>query len=233
MLLIKKHTGVIIAFFIICCWSLSTWWGFQLELSWSSPWAYCYFFLQTHLYTGLFITAHDAMHNAVSKNKALNQWIGRISAVLFAFNFYDKLNRKHHQHHRFVATDQDPDFHRGGFWAWYLSFAKQYVTIWQILLIAITFNILIQFYPEPNVLIYWALPSIASTFQLFYFGTYLPHRGEHDNKHFSNSQKKNHAWAFFSCYFFGYHYEHHDLPNMPWWQLHIAKDMNEKRPVQS
>jgi len=43
--------------------------------------------------------------------------------------------------------------------------------------------------------------------------------GEHVNKHQSRSQHKNHVLAFFSCYFFGYHYEHHDAPWLPWWKL--------------
>ncbi|MGB0521767.1 MAG: fatty acid desaturase [Flammeovirgaceae bacterium] len=227
---IKKHKGVIIAAIIIVCWLSTTLTFFHLTLNWFSPFTYLFFLIQTHLYTGLFITAHDAMHGVVSANKVVNKTIGRLCAGLFAFNHYDKLLVKHHEHHRFVATDQDPDYYEGSFWPWYFSFAKQYVTIWQIVLIAITFNILIQFFPEPNVLVYWALPSIAATFQLFYFGTYLPHRGEHEvgNVHKSSSQKRNHLWAFISCYFFGYHYEHHAYPYLPWWKLYQAKDSTKQ-----
>jgi beta-carotene ketolase (CrtW type) len=32
------------------------------------------------------------------------------------------------------------------------------------------------------------------------------------------------VWAFVSCYFFGYHYEHHDSPATPWWLLWRVKD---------
>jgi hypothetical protein len=65
--------------------------------------------------------------------------------------------------------------------------------------------------------------------QLFIFGTYLPHRGEHaaGNQTQSRSQSRNHVWAFISCYFFGYHYEHHDQPYLPWWKLAEAKDQTE------
>jgi beta-carotene ketolase (CrtW type) len=35
------------------------------------------------------------------------------------------------------------------------------------------------------------------------------------------------VWAFISCYFFGYHYEHHDQPYLPWWKLAAAKDQAE------
>jgi beta-carotene ketolase (CrtW type) len=84
---------------------------------------------------------------------------------------------------------------------------------------AILFNVLKLWLPQSNLLLFWVAPSLLSTFQLFYFGTYLPHKGEHDNRHQSRSQKKNHVAAFFSCYFFGYHYEHHDSPGTPWWRL--------------
>jgi beta-carotene ketolase (CrtW type) len=76
-----------------------------------------------------------------------------------------------------------------------------------------------------NLILFWELPAVLSTLQLFYFGTYLPHRGVHDkgNIHQSRSQAKNHIWAFISCYFFGYHYEHHAYPHMPWWKLFSTK----------
>jgi len=73
--------------------------------------------------------------------------------------------------------------------------------------------------------LFWIIPSVLATFQLFFFGTYLPHSGEHesDNRHKSSTQSKNHIWAFLSCYFFGYHYEHHEKPYVPWWQLYKEK----------
>ncbi len=216
--------GILIAISVIICWTSSLLFALHWEINWLHPITYILFFLQAHLYTGLFITAHDAMHGVVSSNRKVNHGIGRFCALLFAFNFYGNLFHKHHLHHQHVATEEDPDYHAGGFWAWYWSFVRQYVNIWQILLMAVVFNVLILFFPEPNVLVYWAIPSILSTFQLFYFGTYLPHRGEHDNKHKSKSQERNHLKAFVTCYFFGYHYEHHASPGTPWWRLYEVKD---------
>lgn len=218
--------GVMIALAIMVMWSVNLWVGLHWEIDFAHPVTYLLFLLQVHLYTGLFITAHDAMHSVVSPNKTLNRRIGELCALLFAFNRYGKLLGKHHQHHRYVATDQDPDYHEGGFWPWYFSFVTQYVTLWQILFMAITFNLLGLWIPKPNALLYWAAPSVLSTFQLFYFGTYLPHKGEHkaDNIHKSRSLTLNHWWAFWSCYFFGYHYEHHDSPNTPWWKLYQVKE---------
>ena len=165
------------------------------------------------------------MHGLVSSNKKINHTIGWISAILFSYNFYWRLYPKHHEHHRFVATDKDPDYHESdNFFLWYFSFAKQYINIWQFLLMAVTYNLLKLILPYENLIVFWMVPAILSTLQLFYFGTYLPHRGESDNEHHSKSQKKNHIWAFFSCYFFGYHYEHHNSPRTPWWRLWIEKE---------
>ncbi len=219
--------GLWIALLIIILWISIL--AFNLVLytpDWASPLTYFLILLQTHLYTGLFISAHDAMHGLVSPNKSINRWIGRVAAGLFAYNFYDRLNQKHHLHHRFVATEADPDYYEGNFLVWYFHFAKQYITIWQILLMALTYNLLKLVFPMENLIIYWIVPSILSTFQLFYFGTYQPHKGEHtaDNIHKARSQSKNHFWAFLTCYFFGYHYEHHHSPATPWWLLYKEKE---------
>ncbi|AFM04541.1 fatty acid desaturase [Bernardetia litoralis DSM 6794] len=216
-----NQKGTYIGITVITLWLFSL--GFLLsvyEINWYNPLTYLFFLIQTHLYTGIFITAHDAMHHTVSKNTKVNNIIGTIATGLFAFNYYPRLLKKHHEHHRFVATDKDPDFHHGNFWVWYFNFAKNYITIIQIILMAITYNILKLIFPLENVIFYWMIPSVVATCQLFYFGTYLPHRHAPDNKHHSRSQAKNHVWAFISCYFFGYHYEHHDSPNTPWWRLY-------------
>lgn len=217
--------GVIIASSIILLWAISLFLLLQVEISWTNPLIYIAVFIQTHLYTGLFITSHDAMHGLVSTNKKLNHFLGWFSAILFSYNFYWRLFTKHHEHHRYVATDKDPDYHDSdNFLIWYLSFVKQHVTIWQILFMAVTFNILKLYLPTENLIVFWMLPAIFSTLQLFYFGTYLPHKGESENSHHSASQSKNHLWAFVSCYFFGYHFEHHDSPSTPWWRLWREKE---------
>ena len=210
--------GVLIGLAIIVGWLFSTAWLLSIELpAWY--WTLPLILLQSHLYTGLFITAHDAMHGLVSRKRWVNLWIGRLSAGLFAFNSYDKLLPNHHAHHRHVATDEDPDFYRGGFWRWYLSFALHYITWWQIVLMAIAFNIMKLWLPTENLLLFWILPSILATFQLFIFGTYLTHRQPPNNPHKARSQYWGHAWSFLTCYFFGYHYEHHNYPYLPWWRL--------------
>lgn len=221
--------GVGIASVVIFLWFLSLVFFLNFDLNWKNPLTYLGILIQTHLYTGLFITSHDAMHGLVSKNKKINHAFGWFSAILFSYNFYWKLFPKHHEHHKFVATDKDPDYHSSGnFFIWYFSFIKQYVTIWQILLMAVSFNILKLFIPTENLIIFWMLPAILATLQLFYFGTYKPHMGESENVHHSKTQAKNHVWAFLSCYFFGYHFEHHDSPGTPWWRLWRVKEGNSR-----
>ena len=80
---------------------------------WATPWPYLLALLQTHLYTGLFITAHDAVHGVVSTNKHLNNLLGTVAAGLFAFNWFARMQPKHHDHHQYVGSDKDPDFHNG------------------------------------------------------------------------------------------------------------------------
>ncbi|MFL1013200.1 fatty acid desaturase [Flavisericum labens] len=218
--------GAIIGILIVIFWFISLYVLLNWNISYSNPLLYFAIFIQTHLYTGLFITAHDAMHGSISKNRTVNNVLGWVTSILFAFNFYDRLIIKHHEHHQFVATEKDPDYHESGkLWLWYWTFIKRYITIKQLILITITLQLLRLLFPLENLILFWLFPSILSTLQLFYFGTYIPHKDghKHNNKHNSTTQKKNHIWAFVSCYFFGYHYEHHDAPGVPWWRLWQTK----------
>ncbi len=219
-----SNKGVWVAIVIISLWFVNLSVAFSLDLSFNNPLTYFLFLIQIHLFTGLFITAHDAMHGTVSPSKPVNNFIGKICTFLYAFFPYKNLYKKHHLHHKHVGTEHDPDFNESGFVKWYFKFVFEYITIWQFVGYAISFNILKLFLPTQNLIFFWIIPAILSTLQLFYFGTYLPHKGEHDNKHKSTSQTKNHLWAFVSCYFFGYHYEHHDKPYVPWWQLYRVKE---------
>jgi beta-carotene ketolase (CrtW type) len=45
---------------------------------------------------------------------------------------------------------------------------------------AITYNLLKLVFPMWNLILFWEVPAILSTLQLFYFVRILPHRGEHD-----------------------------------------------------
>lgn len=228
--------GIAIAAVVICLWGSLLMWLLRWPLiGWMHPLKATLILVaivsMTHLYTGLFITAHDAMHGALAPGRPwLNNALGRLCTLLFAFNSWARLHPKHHAHHRHVASLADPDFHpagKPGFWPWYAKFVTEYVTVPQLLAMAVAFNVLYRiFFPPENVILFWMLPAVLSTFQLFYFGTYLPHRSPPipANAHHSHSLPQNHVWAFVSCYFFGYHYEHHDSPATPWWLLWRQKE---------
>lgn len=189
---------------------------------------------QTFLYTGLFITAHDAMHGTVCPtHPRTNKIIGIIAVRLYALFSYHKLLEKHWAHHRTPATDTDPDFHDGqhsDFLAWYLHFMRIYLSWKQVIGMAIVFQIMeyILTISSLNLILFWVFPALLSTLQLFYFGTYLPHRMPADgynNSHRAQSNAYSTLCSFITCYHFGYHWEHHEYPYVPWWQLPTIRKM--------
>lgn len=224
-----KSTGILIAALIISLWGISLWLLLTTPLPLLSLWVIPAILWQTFLYTGLFITAHDAMHGSVSPNHPLlNRAIGRTAVTLYALFSYRKLHSEHRRHHRNPGSREDPDFHapgQTGFWRWYLHFMRHYLTWLQLLGMALVFNLmryLLQI-PVSNLLLFWVAPALLSTFQLFYFGTYLPHRESTQpfvDAHNARSLSYPVWWSFLSCYHFGgYHHEHHLSPHTPWWRL--------------
>ncbi|MFO7998376.1 MAG: fatty acid desaturase [Bacteroidales bacterium] len=227
--LYPDHMGILIASIVIIVWAAHlAWMLFFLPFSPANPWMYFHIILQAYLYTGLFITGHDAMHGNISRSKAVNTFFGNLSTYLFAGLSYKRLRKNHGLHHKDPATGNDPDFFLGSqnFWKWWAVFMWRYLSIIQLLIMALVYNLLILRFEEIKVLIYWALPALLGTLQLFYVGVYWPHRKPHlpdMEPHKARTQKKNHLWAMISCYFFGYHSEHHHNPRIPWWQLYRTK----------
>lgn len=217
---------------IIGLWIVAVFGLLHLEIRWNNPLYYLLCLVPAHLYTGLFITAHESWHGNISRNKTLNRIVGMLACTLFAYNSYYKIQAGHHRHHSDPTSDHDPEFSQSRkFFPWLFSFTFHYLTIWQFVLMAITTTVMLEFFPTGNIILYYLAPTFLATIQLFYFGTYLPHRGEYDNKHQSGTQKKNHVWAFISCYFFGYHYEHHYSPKTPWYRLYKLKEQNERNGI--
>ncbi len=62
-----------------------------------------------------FTPAHDASHNAVSTNRQLNEWVGRMATVLLSpVPFFRTFRYVHMQHHRFTNDKaNDPDAYVG------------------------------------------------------------------------------------------------------------------------
>lgn len=224
--------GIAIAVKIIALWGAHLYYILNYAaVDFSSPLFYFHILLQSYLYTGLFITGHDAMHGTVSKSKNVNTFFGYISSFLFAGLSYKMLLKNHWKHHRHPGEEGDPDFNMKSqnFWLWYFSFMKHYATIPQIIIMAVLFNLLKLKFPEISIWFFWVIPAFLGSLQLFYFGTYKPHMKPHTiemEPHKARSLKLNHLWAMLSCYFFGYHYEHHESPRTPWWQLYKLKEQN-------
>ncbi len=221
--------GIIISFVIIILWISHLYYCIRyLTPDFRNIFIYLHILIQTFFYTGLFITAHDSMHGTVSANKKINYFTGALASFLFAGLSYKKLLANHKLHHNSPGTDSDPDFYCGSdsFFVWWAVFLKRYVTLFQILYMALVFNLLKIYFAELSVWLYFVLPSVLSTLQLFYFGTYLPHRRPHSHDMLpfnSRTEKKNHLYAFITCYFFGYHSEHHRSPRTPWWKMYSLK----------
>lgn len=224
--------GILIALTVVLLWAGHLAYMFVfVQFSLVNPWMYLHIFIQAYMYTGLFITGHDAMHGNVSRYQWVNTLTGTVAVFLYAGMSYRKLRKNHGLHHRYVAGEGDPDYFVGSqnFWRWWAVFMWRYLTLFQIIVMAVVFNLLLYLFPawgEAKILVYWALPAILGTFQLFYFGVYWPHRLPHTPEmgiHKARTLRKNHLWAMISCYFFGYHYEHHDDQNVPWWRLFMMK----------
>lgn len=184
--------------------------------------------LQTFLHTGLFITAHDAMHgNVARQHPTLNDTIGAVATVAYALFSYRKLREKHGAHHASPTEPDDPDHHDHPderFWPWYLGFVGEYIGLWQVVGMAAVFNMLHHLVGVDLAALnlFWVAPSLLSTVQLFYFGTYLPHQHPDEgfaDEHHATSNDYSPLVSFLTCYHFGYHLEHHHYPDVPWWRL--------------
>jgi beta-carotene ketolase (CrtW type) len=180
------------------------------------------------LYVGIFIVAHDCMHGTLAPgHPRLNRVIGQICVGLYAgFSFRD-LHRKHIEHHRHSGTAEDPDFAEPqpmGFWPWYGTFMREYLTLRQMVLMAAQsfLYVVVLGASAANAAVFWIVPALLSSLQLFYFGTYLPHRPGPDaftDHHRARSNGYPEWLSLLTCFHFGYHHEHHRMPGEPWWRL--------------
>lgn len=66
--------GVLIAFTIILSWGIHLFYLLtSVKIDFHYPLFYFHILLQAYLFTGLFITAHDAMHGNISRIKHLTK----------------------------------------------------------------------------------------------------------------------------------------------------------------
>ncbi len=227
---------IAIASLILLAWAFTLIIAFRLDVHSIHPlWRILLLSWQTFLYVGLFMTAHDAMHgNVAPGHPQLNHEIGFIALLVYGSLDYATLRQAHEQHHRYPGSSHDPDFHDGKhkhLLFWYIRFMCRYFTIWQGLRLIGTYHFLhlVGHIAEANLIWFWIAPSLLSSMQLFYFGTFLAHReiaGTKQNRFHANSIYRPFLWSLFTCYHFGYHHEHHEFPHLTWWQLPSAAKPN-------
>ncbi len=230
-----SNQGLLVALTLIGIWISSTAILFSLDLATLPSWVkFVGFAWQMFLYTGLFVTAHDGMHGSIApSNPKLNDAIGQFVLFSYAMFPFAKMRQMHNLHHDIPARDGDPDYHNGkraNFFAWYFNFMQNYWSWLRLGLLISTFHAVHQVLqvPEVNLTWFWVFPSVMSSFQLFLFGTFLPHSEPENgyvNECRSTSTPFSEFWSFISCYHFGYHEEHHDLPHLAWWQLPGARKL--------
>jgi beta-carotene ketolase (CrtW type) len=171
----------------------------------------------------------------------VNLWVGRIFAALYAGLSFDRLKKKHLQHHQFPGTELDPDFHpknKNSFSLWILRFLKNYVTFGQIIIMCAVAQVFMHgfHFAEINVFTFWVAPSLLSSLQLFYFGTYLPHRKiktePFPDHHHARNSSASFIWSLLACYHFGsYHLVHHRWPGVTWFHLpNQEPSLRSKKP---
>lgn len=230
----QRLLGLVLAALIAGSWlGIHFYAIFFFELSWQA-WRQVLLMatLQCWLSVGVFIVCHDAMHGSLAPGwQKMNSALGAILLFLYAGFAWRKIRDAHFAHHKHTGKDGDPDFdtaHPTQFWAWYWTFFKRYFG-WQSLLYVHTvvgiylfvFNI-----PFMQIFLLYGAPALLSSLQLFYFGTYRPHRhlGEaFADGHNARSDNFSTLASLASCFHFGYHLEHHRRPDVPWWALPGAR----------
>ena len=108
-----SESGLVISALVMMTWARVLIFAlFEHELSlFTTP---CLLAILIHLYTGLFITAHDSIHGTISSNPTLNKWAGKLCLLAFAGFDYDMIREEHWRHHSHAGlAGEDPDFHRG------------------------------------------------------------------------------------------------------------------------
>ncbi|MBM5800401.1 MAG: beta-carotene ketolase [Cyanobacteria bacterium K_DeepCast_35m_m2_023] len=220
---------------------VAAWLGsFALCLSFNSaqlPWwaLIAAVLIRAQLQTGLFIIGHDAMHGLLwPTQRRLNADLGALMLLLYAALPYGHCCANHRRHHRAPASARDPDCPAGtasGALTWYRQFMAGYLNARQMTVLLSGWAVLAALFARLtptaglNVLLFGTLPLLLSSLQLFVVGTYLPHRGQgHRDGPEQPHSLDLPAWlSLLACFHFGYHREHHDHPDLPWFALPTAR----------
>ena len=229
----NSRRGLQLGALIGVCWLTTLIVGLKMELDQLHPLLITTWILsRSFLHTGLFIVAHDAMHNSLAPGQTqINQRIGRVCLWLYAGLNYDACRANHQKHHLMPGSESDPDFcpiNNHSLLAWLFRFLRNYLNPAQATRLAIVLIILwLSTLASQNnsfaaITATYLVPLLISTGQLFFFGTYLPHRKVQVQEANESSIRSLNLHPFVSllaCYHFGYHREHHNNPKAPWFCL--------------
>lgn len=224
--------GVTLAFLVTAAWlALHVYAVHVFELRWSTaPLVPLMMAALCWLSVGLFIISHDAIHGSLAPGRpALNRAIGWIVTTLYAGFDFDRLKANHDRHHAAPGTKDDPDFsaeHPRAFVPWFREFFLRHFGLRPLVFVnsVVLVYWLVLGVPMIKIVLFYGIPSLASAVQLFYFGTYRPHRHEGAVPDFADEHRtrsSGYGWltSLLTCYHFGYHREHHLYPQDPWWRL--------------
>jgi beta-carotene ketolase (CrtW type) len=177
------------------------------------------------------------MHRSLApEHRRLNDGLGALALFLYGGFLWNELRRGHFAHHAHPVTPDDPDYapdEQERFFPWLWRFVSGYYSWKNLALMHI--HVLAAWAVSGSivkVLVFFAVPAWLSALQLFFFGTYLPHRtppGGHTDVH--NARSNPYPWlvSLLTCYHFGYHEEHHHYPHVPWWRLPQLRRRLENR----
>lgn len=230
----RTLVGLTLAFLITGSWlGLHAYAMFVFELTAANlPLAIVMALVQMWLSVGVFIVSHDAMHGSLAPGKpGLNSAIGAVLLALYAGFGWHRMREAHFDHHRLAGHEGDPDFdedHPTSFWRWYVTFFTRYFSWKSILFVHVVVGIywLVLDIAMAQIVLLYGAPALLSALQLFYFGTYRPHRhgaGAFADRHNARSDGFSTLVSLATCFHFGYHLEHHRRPDVPWWALPGAR----------
>ena len=231
----QASVGIVLSTLVIAGWMSLHWFAVhQLNIATLNPAVVVLIvFLKSWLSVGLFIVVHDAIHGSLAPGqRRWNAFFGHLGSTLYGGFCYRRLAKAHGRHHQAPGTEHDPDFsvqHSSSAWLWGYQFFRQHMSLRSLLFFPAVFNL--EMYvagaSEANLIIFFCIPALLSAFQLFYFGTYLPHRrvegSTFPDRHSARSTQVPPIVSLFTCYHFGYHHEHHLFPHEPWWRLPFVR----------
>jgi beta-carotene ketolase (CrtW type) len=240
---VQRAVGLVLATLIAGSWlGIHAYAMFVFELNAGNwPLALSMAVLQCWLSVGVFIVCHDAMHGTLVPGRPrLNSTIGAVLLALYAGFGWKHLRDAHFDHHKLAGHAGDPDFdedHPNNFWRWYATFFRRYFGWRSILFVHTVVGVywLVIGIPMVQIVLLYGVPALGSSLQLFYFGTFRPHRhlpqelavpaaaDRFTDHHNTRSENFGTLASLATCFHFGYHLEHHRRPDVPWWALPYAR----------